>query len=187
WKAVWKYFQPQRGGHGSYWYRWSTTNEIEWKENYRLWMQFINEYKNLGGRVCAGSDSGFIFQIFGFGLIRELELLQEAGFHPLEALRSATSLGAELLGIDHETGSVDVGKRADLLVMDHNPLEDFKLLYGTGAWRLNDQTGQPEWVRALRYTIKAGLIFDVDELLADVRNLANDSWGDDEERPPHVR
>src|SRR5690606_27470044 len=48
WKAIWKYFQPQRGGHGSYWYRWSTTNEIEWKENYRLWMQFISEYKNLG-------------------------------------------------------------------------------------------------------------------------------------------
>ena len=100
WKSLWKYFQPQRGGHGSYWVRWTTTNEIEWKQNYRIWMQFINEYKNRGGRVCAGSDSGFIYQIFGFGFIRELELLQEAGFHPLEVLRAATSQGADLLGID---------------------------------------------------------------------------------------
>lgn len=187
WSAVWKYFQPQRGGHGAYWYRWSTTNEIEWKQNYRLWMQFINEYKNLGGRVCAGSDSGFIFQIYGFGFVRELELLQEAGFHPLEVLRAATSQGAELLGIDDITGSVDVEKRADLLVHDHNPLEDFKLLYGTGAMRLNDGNGKVEWHRALRYTIKAGVVYDVNELLTDVRNMVNDSWEGDEERPPHVR
>jgi len=187
WKAVWKYFQPQRGGHGSYWYRWSTTNEIEWKENYRIWMQFINEYKNLGGRVCTGSDSGFIFQIFGFGLIRELELLQEAGFHPLEVLRSATTQGAELLGVNDDRGAVDVGKRADLLILQENPLEDFKLFYGTGALRLNDSTGQPEWRRALQYTIKSGIVYDVDQLLADVRAMVNDGWGDDQDRPPYVR
>src|SRR5207248_1520407 len=35
WKSMWDYFTPQRGGHGSYWYRWSTQNEIEWKQNYR--------------------------------------------------------------------------------------------------------------------------------------------------------
>jgi imidazolonepropionase-like amidohydrolase len=92
-------------------------------------MQFINEYKNLGGRVCAVSDSGFIFQIYGFGFVRELELLQEVGFHPLEVLRAASSQGAALLGIEDETGSVDVGKRADLLIHDKSPLEDFKLLF----------------------------------------------------------
>lgn len=188
WNAVWKYFQPQRGGHGAYWYRWSTTNEIEWKQNYRLWMQFINEYKNLGGRVCAGSDSGFIFQIYGFGLVRELELLQEAGFHPLEVLRAATSLGAELMGLDEDTGSVDVGKRADLLVHDQNPLQDFKLLYGTGAMRLNDANGQVEWRRSLQYTIKSGIVYDTEQLLADVRAMVRDSWaGDESRRPPHVR
>ncbi len=187
WNAIWKYFQPQRGGHGAYWYRWSTTNEIEWKQNYRLWMQFINEYKNLGGRVCAGSDSGFIFQIYGFGFIRELELLQEAGFHPLEVLRAATSLGAQLLGIEDDTGSVDVGKRADLLVLNQNPLEDFKLLYGTGAMRLSDKSGKVEWRRALRWTIKSGMVFDVDELLADVREMVEGSWDGDPGRPPRVR
>jgi len=185
WKSVWRYFQPQRGGHGAYWYRWSVANEVEWKRNYQIWMQFVNDYKNLGGRVCAGSDSGFIYQIYGFGLIRELELLQEAGFHPLEVLRSATSQGAELLGIDDDTGSIDVGKRADLLVHDFNPLEDFKLMYGTGAVRLNDDTGKVEWHRSLRYTIRAGLIYDTHELLEQVKQMVNESWQEDNaDRPP---
>ena len=185
WKAIWKYFQPQRGGHGAYWYRWSTANEIEWKQNYRLWMQFVNDYKNRGGRVCAGSDSGFIFQIFGFGLIRELELLQEAGFHPIEVLRAATSQGAALLGIEDDTGSIDLDKRADLLVHHCNPLEDFKLLYGTGAMRLNDDTGEVEWKRSLQYTIRSGIVYDTEELLADVRAMVDASWEDgDDERPP---
>ncbi len=179
-KAMWKYFQPARGGHGSYWYRWSTTNEVEWKENYRLWMQFINEYKNRGGRVCTGSDSGFIFQTFGFGYIRELELLHEAGFTPLEVLRAATIKGAELCDMVDDVGSVEVGKYADLLVHDQNPLSDFKLLYGTGAMRLNDDTGQVEWQRALRYTIKGGVIYDVDELLADVRAFVKQSNAEDD-------
>jgi imidazolonepropionase len=171
WEGLWNYFQPSREWHGAYYFRWSTTNEIEWKANYRIWMQFINEYKNRGGRVCAGSDSGFIFQIFGFGYIRELELLQEAGFHPLEVVRAATSQGAELVGLADEIGSVDVGKKADLLIHDHNPLEDFKMLYGTGAMRLNDATGKVEWQRALALTIKDGVVYDTAELLADVRRI----------------
>ena len=184
-RTLWRYFQPQRGGHGAYWYRWSTKNEIDWKRNYQVWMQFANEYKNRGGRVCTGSDSGFIFQVYGFGLIRELELLQEAGFNPLEALRSATHLCAELLGVEEDTGSIDVGKRADLLVHDRNPLDDFKLLYATGAWRLDDRTGQAQWERCLQQTICAGMVYQVDELLADVRALVDRSWeGHADERPP---
>jgi hypothetical protein len=62
--------------------------------NFRIWMRFLNEYKNRGGRVTTGSDSGFIYKLYGFGYIRELELLQEAGFHPLEVVRSATLWGA---------------------------------------------------------------------------------------------
>ncbi len=184
WKSMWDYFQPQRGDHGSYWYRWSTQNEIEWKENYRLWMTFINDYKNRGGRVCTGSDSGFIFQVFGFGYVREMELLQEAGFHPLEVLRSATSQGAALCGLSDQIGSVEVGKRADLLVHDHNPLGDFKLLYGTGALRLDESTNRGEWRRGLKLTIKDGIVYDTAELLADVRGMVRSSWDEDgSERP----
>ena len=83
--------------HGSYWFDWTTQDEIEWKNNYRLWMRFLNEYKNRGGKVCTGSDSGFIYKLYGFDYIRELELLQEAGFHPLEVIRAATLCGAEVL------------------------------------------------------------------------------------------
>lgn len=169
--SLWNYYQPASGGHGSYWHRWSIGNEVDWKQNYRLWMQFINEFKNRGGRVCTGSDSGFIFQTFGFGYIRELELLQEAGFTPLEVLRAATIQGAELLGLEQETGSIEIGKSADLLVHDENPLSDFKLLYATGAMRYDEGTKKTEWPRALRYTIRGGIIYDVDQLLADVREM----------------
>jgi|SRR5271166_1044 len=187
WKSSWEFFQPNRTAHGSFWFRWSTTNEIEWKENYRLWMRFINDYKNRGGRVCTGSDSGFIFQLFGFGYIRELELLQEAGFHPLEVIRAATSQAAELVGMADEIGSVEVGKAADLLVLDHNPLADFKLLYGTGAMRLNDETRKTEWHRALCTTIKGGVIYNVGELLADVREMVARSHAEDPGARPEGR
>ena len=73
-------------------------------------MTFINEYKNRGGRVTAGSDSGFIYQLYGFAYIRELELLREAGFHPLEVIRSATLNGAEALGWDDKIGSIQIGE-----------------------------------------------------------------------------
>ena len=70
-------------------------------------MTFINEYKNRGGRVTAGSDSGFIYQLYGFAYIRELELLREAGFHPLEVVRAATLNGAEALGAEKLIGSIE--------------------------------------------------------------------------------
>lgn len=85
--TVERFYMPNRKAHGSYHFDWTTQDEIEWKANYRIWMQFVNEYKNRGGRVTTGSDAGFIFKLFGFGYIRELELLQEAGFHPLRLCR----------------------------------------------------------------------------------------------------
>ena len=69
--SLWKFYQPSRVAHGAYWYDWTTQDEIEWKNNYRLWMRFLNEYKNRGGKVCTGSDSGFIFKLYGFDYIRE--------------------------------------------------------------------------------------------------------------------
>ncbi|HUP44986.1 MAG TPA: amidohydrolase, partial [Thermoanaerobaculia bacterium] len=95
--SLWQFYQPSRAAHGSYWFDWTTGDEIEWKNNYRIWMRFLDDYKNRGGRVTTGSDSGFIFKLYGFDYIRELELLQEAGFHPLEVIRAATVWGAEAL------------------------------------------------------------------------------------------
>ena len=59
---------------------------------------------------------------------------------------------------------------------DHNPLTDFKLLYGTGAMRFNEATNAVEWHRGLKYTIKDGVIYDTAELLADVRELVKESF-----------
>ncbi len=164
-------FEPNPEVHGSYFFDWTTQMEIDWKENYQRWMHFVNDYKNAGGRVTVGSDAGFIYKVYGFAYIRELELLQEAGFHPLEVVKAATIDGAELLGIDHETGSVEIGKKADLVILDENPLANFKVLYGTGHQRLNRESGKMEKVGGVRYTIRDGIVFDAAMLLEDVREI----------------
>jgi hypothetical protein len=171
---LWAFFQPSRNAHGSYWFDWTTSDEIAWKENYRLWMQFINDYKNHGGRVTLGSDAGYIWKLYGFGYIREMELLQEAGFHPLEVIRSATWSGAQVLGMESDIGSVRPGKLADLVIIDYNPLQNFKVLYGTGYFGLNDE-GQPARMGGIRYTIKDGIIYDARELLSDVRKIVTEA------------
>ena len=137
-------------------------------------MTFVNEYKNRGGRVAAGSDSGFIYKLYGFGYVRELELLREAGFHPLEVIRSATLEGAEALGMSDEIGTVEVGKLADFAILEESPLQNLKVLYGTGAIKLNDDN-EPIRVGGVRYTIKDGIIYDAPELLADVRRMVREA------------
>ncbi len=172
--SLWRFYQPSKISHGSYWHDWGTEQEVAWKENYRLWMTFINEYKNKGGRVTVGSDSGFIFQLYGFAYVRELELLREAGFHPLEVIRSATLNGAEALGFSDKIGSVEVGKYADFVVVDENPLKNLKVLYGTGAIRLTDDN---EVVRkgGVKYTIKDGIVYDAKALLMDVKRMVDEA------------
>jgi imidazolonepropionase-like amidohydrolase len=177
--SLWEFYQPSRDSHGAYWYDWTTQDEIEWKNNYRLWMTFLNEYKNRGGRVTTGSDSGFIYKLYGFEYVRELELLQEAGFHPLEAIRSATLWGAETLykpkGKPIEFGIIRPGMLADLVMVGENPIQNFKVLYGTGAIRLNDKTRKVERVGGVKYTIRDGIIYDAKKLLADVEKIVADA------------
>ena len=172
--SLWEFYQPSRISHGSYWHFWGTEQEVAWKKNFNLWMNFVNEYKNRGGRVTVGSDSGFIFQLYGFAYIRELELLREAGFHPLEVIMSATLKGAEALDMDNEIGSIEIGKKADLVLVEENPLENIKVLYGTGAIKLNEDN-QVERVGGVKYTIKDGIVYDSKLLLEDVRKMVRKS------------
>ncbi|WP_394970796.1 amidohydrolase family protein [uncultured Croceitalea sp.] len=167
--SLWEFYQPSKISHGSYWHDWGTEQEVAWRENYKLWMTFINEYKNRGGRVTAGSDSGFIFQLYGFAYVRELELLREAGFHPLEVIRSATLNGAEALGVADKVGTVAVGKLADFAIVEENPLKNLKVLYGTGAIKLTE-TNEVVRVGGVKYTIKDGIIYDSKALLEDIKN-----------------
>lgn len=168
--SLWRFYTPSKVSHGSYWHYWGTEEEVAWKRNYQLWMTFIREYKNRGGRVTAGSDSGFIYQLYGFAYVRELELLREAGFHPLEVIKSATLNGAEALGMDDQIGTVEVGKLADFVVIEENPLQNLKVLYGTGAIKLSEDN-EVIRVGGVKYTIKDGLIFDAKQLLEDVKNM----------------
>lgn len=170
--SLWEFYQPSKISHGSYWHDWGTEQEVAWRQNFGLWMTFINEYKNRGGRVTTGSDSGFIFQLYGFAYIRELELLREAGFHPLEVIRSATLNGAEALGWDDKIGSVAIGKLADFVVVDANPLKNLKVLYGTGAIKLTEKN---EVIRegGVKYTIKDGIIYDSKALLQEVKDMVD--------------
>lgn len=175
--TLWDFFAPDRNAHGSYWFAWSTADEIAWRDNFRRWMTFLNDYKNHGGRVTVGSDSGFIYKTYGFGTIEELMLLQEAGFHPLEVLRAATLHGAETLGMDDQIGSIEVGKRADLLVVAENPLADWQVLFGTGAIRVTEDNRVVR-TEGVRWTIRDGIVYDASALRAQVREMVAAAWQD---------
>ena len=166
------FFAPSRESHGAYWFYWTTWDEVAWRKYMQVWMSFLNDYKNRGGKVTVGSDSGFIYQTYGFGTILELELLQEAGFHPLEVIRAATMHGAMEIakptGEPIERGIIREGFLADLVLVEESPIQNLKVLYGTGAVRLNDETRKPERVGGVRYTIKDGIVYDAKKLLADV-------------------
>ena len=110
-------FLPNPAHHASYFYEWTSNKEADWAQAYRRWMEFVNDYKNQGGVVAVGSDTGFLFSLWGFGTIRELEMLEEAGFSPLEALHAATENGAKVVK-NSELGLVRQGYLADLVVLD---------------------------------------------------------------------
>jgi hypothetical protein len=169
---LWNYFQSTRDNHGSYFYDWTSENEVAWKNFYQRYMRLINDYKNMGGRTTVGTDSGFIFKTYGFAYIEELELMREAGFLPLEIIRSATMYGARTLyeprGETPQIGVVRAGMLADLVIVGENPLSNLKVLYGTGHMRLNPQTNRQEKVGGVKFTIKDGIVYDAQKLLADV-------------------
>lgn len=166
--SLWEFWKPSRTRHGSAFYDWTTEMEVAWRQNYQRWMAFVRDYHRRGGRVVTGTDSGFIFNLWGFANVQEMELLREAGLHPLEVIHAATLAGAELLGAENDLGSVTPGKLADLVVVDENPLANLKVLYGNGRLRL-DGEGQLRREGGVRYTVKDGIVYDARALLAEVR------------------
>lgn len=164
-----EYFKPNPANHGSYFIGWTSTDEAFWKENYRIWMKALYEFEKRGGVIGTGEDAGFIYQMYGFGLIRELELHQEAGFHPLKVIQHATSNGARILGKEDSIGRIRIGYKADLILVNGNPLADFKVLYPTGTEEIRDgkavKTGGIEW------TIKEGIPYHVPTLSTEIKTL----------------
>jgi cytosine/adenosine deaminase-related metal-dependent hydrolase len=164
-----EYFRPNPANHGSYFIGWTSTDETFWKENYRIWMDALRQFDRLGGLIGMGDDAGFIYQMYGFGLIRGMELHQEAGFHPLKIIQQATGNNARILGQEDHLGRVRAGWNADLIVVNGNPLENLKVLYPTGVDEIRDgkqiHTGGVEW------TIKDGIPYHAPELLAKVKEM----------------
>ena len=157
--ALAAYFRPNPGNHGSYFLHWTSNDEVFWKENYRIWMAAVRDFERLGGLVGVGDDAGFIYQIYGFGLLRELELHEEAGFHPIKVIQHATGNNARILGVEDQLGAVRTGYLADLIVVNGNPLDDIKVLYPSteGA--------------GIEWTIKDGIAYHAPTLAAEVRDI----------------
>ena len=85
-------------------------------------LAMVGALHKAGVRVVAGTDQA----IPGHSLHREIELYVQAGFSPLEAIQAATSVPAQVMGLDKDVGTVELNKRADLIVLDANPLDDIR-------------------------------------------------------------
>ncbi len=118
-------------------------------------MQFERDFVKAGGLLMSGCDpTGFGGILAGFGDQRNLELLVEAGFTPVEAIHIATENGAKWLGEDASVGTIAVGKAADVVVVDGNPAE-----------KIGD-------VEKVETVFKDGVGYDPAKLRASVHGLA---------------
>ena len=171
-----EYFRPDPANHGSYFFGWSSTDETYWKENYRIWMSALRNFERRGGVIGVGDDAGFIYQMYGFGLIRELELHQEAGFQPMKVIQHATGNNARILGREADLGRVRAGFLADLIVVNGNPLENLKVFYPTGVDELRD--GKVVHGGGVEWTITDGIPYHGPTLLAEVKAMVSKARGE---------
>jgi imidazolonepropionase-like amidohydrolase len=116
--------------------------------------QFEREFVKAGGLLMAGCDpTGYGGVLPGFGDQRNLELLVEAGFTPVEAIQIATLNGAKFLGEDSSIGSIATGKSADLVVLSANPAEKI------------------ENIESVEMVFKDGVSYDPAKLIDSVKGL----------------
>lgn len=117
-------------------------------------MEFERAFVAAGGLLIAGSDpTGNGGIVAGFGDLRGVELLVEAGFTPLEAIKIASLNGAKFLGEGSRTGSIAIGKQADLMVVKGNPAENINHL------------------EKVEIVFKDGVGYDTEKLIQSVQGL----------------
>ena len=121
---------------------------------FRKALDFERAFVQAGGLLIAGLDpTGNGGIVAGFGDLREVELLVEAGFTPAEAVKIATLNGAKFLGEDTRIGSIAVGKQADLMVVKGNP-----------AANISD-------IEKVEIVFKDGVGYDSEKLIQSVQGL----------------
>jgi hypothetical protein len=104
--------------------------EIEEKaKQFQQTLDLIRALHLHGVRFVAGSDQG----LPGYSLIREVELYVDAGLSNADAIRAATVVPAEVMGLSKEVGLIEPGMRADILILDRDPLTDITALEATCA------------------------------------------------------
>lgn len=96
------------------------------RESLAFQRRLLRAFHAAGVKLLTGTDAPIAVTMPGFGLHRELEILVEGGLSPFEALRAATFNAAEYLGQLGEFGTVEVGRRGDLLLLTANPLRDVR-------------------------------------------------------------
>ncbi len=170
-----QFFAPNPDYHGSFFFGWTNTDEVYWKENFRLWMDAVHRFAELGGLVTTGEDAGYIYQLYGFCYLRELQLQEEAGFSPLEVIRNATWNGARVLGEEERLGRIQPGYAADLVVVNGNPLENLQILMPKGLEPVLDE--QRHGLGGIEWTIKDGRAYHAPTLLEEVRDLVDAANG----------
>jgi enamidase len=135
--------------------RWSAIaqqGKNQWTDLLRIGMRLEKRFVEAGGHLMAGTDpTGYGGVVAGFSNVRELELLLEAGFSLPEAVRIATLNGATFLGRAHDIGTLEPGKRADLVVFRGSVSADVKAL------------------KALQWTMKAGVAYDSPRIIAAMK------------------
>ena len=86
---------------------------------FQKYVEILGALHRAGVPIVAGTDQG----VPGYSLYRELELYVQAGFTPMEAIQAATLVPAKVMGLEKEVGTVEPGKRADVIVVSANPLQ----------------------------------------------------------------
>lgn len=128
------------------------TGKLDWSSLLKKEMQFEHNFAKAGGLLIAGEDpTGYGGVLPGFGDQREVELLVEAGFSPVEAIRIASSNGAQFLGESGRIGTIAPGMQADLVVVRGDP-----------AARIAD-------IENVEIVFKEGVGFDSEKLIESVR------------------
>jgi imidazolonepropionase-like amidohydrolase len=155
---------PDTSIHGAFKREWKTSDEINWKRNFQIWMKWVREFHQRGGILTAGSDEG---GIGGVAMIRELELMQEAGIHPIDVIKVATTNAYQTLGWEKHCG-IRVGCAADVLVINGNPIDNFKVMYGRGYGVYGLVPRNEQWkFGGVTWTIKDGVVYDAQALLRE--------------------